>query len=98
MLPIHVQLQNSTLRGVLRRLHVPLEIMLVCVRWYAAYALSTRNLEEMMAERRVLVDHTTMHRWAVKMLPALLVAEACGPLVVSCGSQQTKRKESRSKI
>jgi len=44
MLPIHVQLQNSTLRRVLRRLHFPLEIMLVCVRWYAADAPSTRNL------------------------------------------------------
>jgi len=71
MLPLHVQLQNSTLRGVIKRLHFPLEIMLVCVRWYAAYALSTRNLEEMMAERGVLVDHTTVHRWAVKMLPVL---------------------------
>jgi hypothetical protein len=32
MLPLHVQLQNSTLRGVLKRLHFPLEVMLVCVR------------------------------------------------------------------
>ena len=45
--------------------------MLVCVRGYAAYALSLRNLEEMMAERGVVVDHTTVHRWAIKMLPAL---------------------------
>ena len=50
---------------------VPLEIMLVCVRWYAAYPLSLRNLEEMMAERGVLVDHATVHRWALKMLPVL---------------------------
>ena len=45
--------------------------MLVCVRWYAAYPLSLRNLEEMMAERGVLVDHATVHRWALKMLPVL---------------------------
>ena len=45
--------------------------MLVCVRWYAAYPLSLRNLEEMRAERSVVVDHTTVHRWAVKMLPIL---------------------------
>jgi transposase-like protein len=62
---------NSTLRGVLKRLHFPLEIMLVCVRWYAAYPLSLRNLEEMMAERGVFVDHATVHRWALKMLPVL---------------------------
>src|SRR4029434_10878687 len=42
-----------------------------CVRWYAAYQLSLRNLEEMMAERGVLVDHATVHRWSLKMLPVL---------------------------
>ena len=52
-------------------MHFPLEIMLVCVRWYAAYPLSLRHLEEMMAERGVLVGHTTVHRWALKMLPVL---------------------------
>ncbi len=36
--------------------------MLVCVRWYAAYPLSLRNLEEMMAERGVAVDHAKVHR------------------------------------
>jgi transposase-like protein len=71
MVPLHVQLENSTLRGVIKRLHFPLEIMLVCVRWYAAYALSLRDLEEMMAERGVLVDHATVHRWSLKMLPVL---------------------------
>ena len=71
MVPLHVQLANSTLRGVIKRLRFPLDIMLVCVRWYAAYALSTRNLEEMMAERGVQVDHATVHRWALKILPAL---------------------------
>lgn len=70
MIPLHVQLQNSTIRGVIKRLRFPLDVMLVCVRWYAAYPLSLRNLEEMMAERGVLVDHATVHRWALKMLPA----------------------------
>jgi putative transposase len=69
MVPAHIQLEKSVLRKVLRRLHYPLEIMLVCVRWYAAYALSLRNLEEMMAERGVAVDHATVHRWAMKILP-----------------------------
>ena len=68
MVPLHVQL---TLRGVIKRLHFPLEIMLVCARWYTAYPLSLRNLEEMMAERGVLVDHATVHRWSLKMLPVL---------------------------
>jgi putative transposase len=45
--------------------------MLVCVRWYAAYPLSLRHTEEMMAERGVSVDHATVHRWAIKILPVL---------------------------
>jgi len=68
---VHIQLETSVLRIVLQRLHYPLEIMLVCVRWYAAYPLSLRNLEEMMAERGVAVDHATVHRWVLKILPVL---------------------------
>ena len=50
------------LRKVLKLLHYPLEVMLVCARWYAAYPLSLRHLEEMMQERGVFVDHSTVHR------------------------------------
>ena len=51
----------EALRRVVQRMHYPLEVMLVCVRWYAAYPLSFRNIEEMMAERGVFVDHSTLH-------------------------------------
>ncbi|MEP7302704.1 MAG: IS6 family transposase, partial [Caldimonas sp.] len=61
----------EALRRVIKRLHFPAEVMLVCVRWYVAYPLSLRQLEEMMAERGVAVDHSTIHRWAMKILPAL---------------------------
>ena len=71
MLPTQTQIMNEALRRVIKRLHYPLEVMLVCVRWYAAYQLSLRHLEEMMAERGIAVDHSTVHRWAVKMLPVL---------------------------
>jgi transposase-like protein len=64
----------DALRKVLKRMHYPLEVMLVCVRWYAAYPLSLRHIEEMMAERGVSVDHATVHRWAVKILPVLAAA------------------------
>ena len=47
--------------------------MLICARWYAAYPLSLRNLEEMMAERGVVVDHAKVQRWALKILPVLAV-------------------------
>src|SRR5574343_1810043 len=71
MAPLHLQLSDSTLRRVIKRLHFPLEVMLMSVRWYAAYPLSLRQLEEMMAERGVSVDHATVHRWALKILPVL---------------------------
>jgi hypothetical protein len=64
----------EALRKVIKRMHYPLEVMLTCVRWYVAYPLSLRHIEEMMAERGVLVDHATVHRWAVKILPAVAKA------------------------
>jgi putative transposase len=65
------QTLTPALARVFKRLHYPLDVMLMCVRWYVAYGLSVRNLEEMMAERGIEVDHSTVHRWAVKMLPVL---------------------------
>jgi len=55
---------------VLKRLHYPLEVMLLCVRWYVAYSLSLRNLEEMLAERDIGFDHSTVHRWVIKLVPS----------------------------
>lgn len=56
---------------VLKRLHYPLDVILLCVRWYVAYSLSLRNLEEMMAERGIEVDHSSVHRWVIKLVPLL---------------------------
>jgi len=71
MLDFRKSLINATLRKVLKRLHYPLEVMLTCVRWYVAYPLSLRHVEKMMQERGVFVDHSTVHRWGIKMLPVL---------------------------
>ena len=49
----------------------PIDVILVCIRWYAAYPLSYRHLEEMMQERGVVVDHSSINRWAVRFLPLL---------------------------
>jgi len=46
-------------------------IILLCVRWYLAYPLSYRNLEEMMRERGVEVDHSNIYRWVQKFTPQL---------------------------
>ncbi|MHB8140078.1 MAG: IS6 family transposase [Vulcanimicrobiaceae bacterium] len=61
----------STVKSVIQRLRFPLEVMLVCVRWYVAYPLSLRHLEEMMQERGVTVDHSTIHRWIIKLVPVV---------------------------
>jgi hypothetical protein len=66
-----MKLLNPAVARVLKRLHYPLDVMLMCVRWYVAYELSVRNLEETMAERGIQVDHSTVHRWAIKLLPVL---------------------------
>jgi len=47
------------------------EIILLNVRWYCHYALSYRDLEEMMAERGIAVDHSTINRWVLKYAPQL---------------------------
>jgi putative transposase len=51
--------------------HVPQEIILTCIRWYVAYPLSTRHVEELMRERGVPVDHATINRWVIKYSPQL---------------------------
>jgi putative transposase len=54
-----------------KRMRFPIDIILVCIRWYAAYPLSYRHIEEMMQERGVFVDHSSINRWAVRFLPLL---------------------------
>ncbi len=48
--------------------HFDRSVILLCVRWYLAY----RNLEEMMAERGISVDHATIHRWVTRYSQELL--------------------------
>ncbi|HPE73139.1 MAG TPA: IS6 family transposase [Candidatus Competibacter sp.] len=50
------------------------DIILTGVRWYLAYPLSYRNLEEMLAERGVEVDHSSFYRWVQKFTPQLEAA------------------------
>ena len=51
--------------------HFPQDIILMGVRWYLAYPLSYRHVEELMEERGVPVDHATIQRWVVKYSPLL---------------------------
>jgi len=45
--------------------HFPPEVILMGVRWSAAYPLSTRHGEDLMLERGVHVDHSTVNRWVI---------------------------------
>jgi transposase, IS6 family len=51
--------------------HFEAEIILLCVRWYIRYPLSYRQLEEMLLERGLHVDHTTIYRWVQQFAPEL---------------------------
>jgi IS6 family transposase len=54
----------------------PPEVILLAVRWYLRYGLSYRDLEELLAERGVEVDHVTLFRWVQRFTPIL--ADAAG--------------------
>jgi transposase, IS6 family len=56
---------------VFRWRHFAPEVILLCVRWYCKYGISYRELEEMMAERGIAVDHTTLYRWVQRYAPEL---------------------------
>ena len=55
----------------IKGIRFPVDVILLCIRWYAAYPLSYRQLEEMMEERGVVVDHSSINRWAIRFLPLL---------------------------
>ncbi len=62
--------------------HFEAEIVLLCVRWYLRYSLSYRDLEEMMRERGLQVDHTTIYRWVQQYAPEL--DKRCRPHLKAC--------------
>ena len=47
------------------------EVILQCVRWYCKYEVSYRDLNEMMSERELSIDHTTIYRWVQHYAPEL---------------------------
>jgi len=55
----------------------PPEVILLAVRWYLRYGLSYRDLEEVLAERGIEVDHVTVYRWVQRFTP--LIVDAARP-------------------
>ncbi|MVA56854.1 IS6 family transposase [Agrobacterium vitis] len=66
-------------------IHYPKDVILYAVFFYVKYAVSYRDLEEIMAERGVAVDHATLNRWVVKYSP-----------FIACRAQRRKSAASSS--
>src|SRR5215467_739831 len=63
--------KRATMAISFKGTHFPQNIILMGVRWYLAYPLSYRHVEELMEERGVPVDHATIQRWVVEYSPLL---------------------------
>jgi putative transposase len=57
--------------------HFRKEVMLMGVRWYVAYPLSARHVEELMEERGVDVEHSTINRWVINYSSQLKIYQSC---------------------
>jgi IS6 family transposase len=63
----------------------PPEVIMLAVRWYLRFGLSYRDLEELLAERGVDVDHVTLYRWVQRFTPLLI--DAARPCRHAVGSK-----------
>ena len=63
----------------------PPDVIVLAVRWYLRFSLSYRDVEELLAERGIEVDHTTVYRWVVRFTP--LLADAARPCRHAVGSR-----------
>ena len=64
----------------------PREVISVAVRWYLRYGLSYRDVEELLAERGVTVDHVTIYRWVQRFTPEFRAATCDDHGSCACGS------------
>jgi len=63
----------------------PPEVIALAVHWYLRYGLSYRDVEELLGERGVEVDHVTVYRWVQRFTP--LFADAARPLRHATGDR-----------
>ena len=63
---------------VFKGVHYPKSVILHAVFFYLRYAVSYRDLEEILAERGVAVDHATLNRWVVKFSPLIAARAQAG--------------------
>jgi transposase, IS6 family len=65
------RLRPSLPRSAFAGFCFPPEVIVLSVRWYLRFALSYRDVEELLAERGIEVDHTTIYRWVQRFTPLL---------------------------
>jgi transposase-like protein len=63
----------------------PPDVIVIAVRWYLRFGLSYRDVEELLTERGVEVDHVTIYRWVLRSTP--LLADAARPCRHSVGNR-----------
>ena len=73
----------------------PPEIILLAVRWYLRYGLSYRDVEELLAEHGIDVDHVTIYRWVQRFTPLLI--DAARPLPARCRRAMVRRRKPTSR-
>ena len=77
----HPEVDRSAFAGF----RFPPEVITVAIRWYLRYGLSYRDVEELLAERGIEVNHVTVYRWVQRFTP--LFADAAGPMRHATGDR-----------
>jgi transposase-like protein len=73
----HRSRQSIPARSTFAGFRFPSDVIVLAVRWYLRFGLSYRDVEELLAERGVEVDHVTIYRWVLRFAP--LLADAARP-------------------
>jgi hypothetical protein len=76
----------SPARSAFAGFRFPPEVIVLAVRWYLRFGLSYRDVEELLAERGVEIDHVTIYRWVRQFTP--LLAEAARPCRHAVGNRR----------
>ena len=70
----HVRLVPTVSGSAFKGFRFPPEVIVLAVRWYLRFGLSYRDVEELLAERGIEVDHVTVFRWVQQFTPLLVDA------------------------
>jgi hypothetical protein len=82
---------SSATSSVFAGFRFPREVISLTVRWYLRYGLSYRDVEELLAERGITVDHITIYRWVQRFTAEFIgAAPPAAMLLVSGGSRHLR--------